>query len=570
MRLTASNILIIGSVLSLAGCTSPWTHREPDSELRKREEAVKDVFKSDERPRLIGEAAAIFGADTREYKGFGIVNGLMDTGGDVLPGSQRNFILKEMRSEGLDTPNQILATKSTAVARLTLFVGPDSTKGDSLDLNVEIASDCEATSLRNGWLMPSRLNDMQFLGGNVRSSDLKARAQGALVILPESFTKKPVDPKLAVILGGGKLVEARRFTIQIRDSLRHVTTSAAISRAINDRYSFYVGSERKGVATAKNDNIISLEMPTRYHWDVRHYADVILSIGFAEESEEVAARIATCRRLIQEPTTARQACLDLEAIGKLGIPVLEEGLNHSDQEIQFYAAYSLAYLNHPPAASVLANVARKVVELRPLCLVGLQLLDHYSAKDELEQLLQETEPELRYGALLALRRRDPRNAMTFGEPIGELAHVISIPSEKPLITVALQERPEIAIFGDSSLVQMNDFFEVNPRMTMRSEPDGQIRLVRFQPNDEDLTALVAPDVISVIDGIRTIGGTYNDLVVWLDEASRRQWIAAPISMNPRPAAGRVYDRNASTKAALAELSQDTSNENEKKAWWHFK
>lgn len=570
MRLTASNILLIGGVLSLAGCTSPWTHREPDSELRKREEAVKDVFKSDERPRLIGEAAAIFGADTREYKGFGIVNGLMDTGGDVLPGSQRNFILREMRSEGLDTPNQILATKSTAVARLTLFVGPDSTKGDSLDLNVEIASDCEATSLRNGWLMPSRLNDLQFLGGNVRSSDLKARAQGALVILPESFTKKPVDAKRAVILGGGKLVEARRFTIQIRDSLRHVTTSAAISRAINDRFSFFVGSERKGVATAKNDNIISLEMPTRYHWDVPHYANVILSIGFAEESEEVAARIATYRRLIQEPITARQACLNLEAIGKLGIPALEEGLNHSDQEIQFYAAYSLAYLNHPPAAPVLANLARNVVEFRPLCLVGLQLLDHYSAKDELEQLLQETEPELRYGALLALRRRDPRNAMTFGEPIGELAHVISIPSEKPLITVALQERPEIAIFGDSSLVQMNDFFEVNPRMTMRSEPDGQIRLVRFQPNEEDLTALVAPDVISVINGIRTIGGTYNDLVVWLDEASRRQWIAAPISMNPRPEAGRVYDPNASTKAALAELGQDTSNENDKKAWWHFK
>ncbi len=572
MRLFTCKMLIIG-FLWTAGCSAPWTQKEPDSELQRRRESIQEVLRSDQRPHLIGDAAVIVGTDTREYEGFGIVNGLMDTGGDVRPGSQRAFILNEMRTEGVDTPNKVLNSKSTAMARLKVFIGPDVAKGDSIDLLVEVAEDCEATSLRNGWLMPARIHEMQFLGGSVHQSDLKARGQGSLVFLPESVTKKELNPRSAIVLGGAKVLEARRFTIRIRDSLRHVTTSAAISRAINDRYSFYDGAERKGVATAKNDNVIQLDIPNRHRWDVQHYTDSILAIGFVEEPDERAARIAKCRRLLTEPTAARQACLELEVIGKEGIPALEEALKNTNPEIQFYAAYSLAYLDHPPAVRVLGDLARSVSEFRPLCLTGLQLLNHYSAKDELEQLLHESEPELRYGALLSLRRRDAQDTLIQSIQVGDLTRVVTVPSDKPLITVALQERPEIVIFGDSSRVQMKDFFEVNPRLTMRSEQDGQIRIVRFQPLDEDLTAIVSPDVFSVIEGFRAIGGTYNDIVCWLDEASRQSWVAAPIAMNPRPMAGRVYHRDTASKALAqhsdtTDIAQDATSD--KKSWWRRK
>lgn len=578
MRLVTSYVLIVSSFL-IYGCSVPWTQKEPDSELHKRSEAVREVLQGDDRPRLIGEAAVIVGTDIREYEGFGIVNGLMDTGGDVRPGSQRNYILGEMRHEDVPNPNKVLGLKSTALARLQLFVGPECVKGEALDLRVEIADQCEATSLRNGWLMPSRINEMQFLGGSVKKSALKAKGQGSLLILPASVTKSEANPRSAVILGGAKLIEARLFTIRIRDSLRHVTTTASIGRAINDRYSFYDGAERKGVATAKNDNMIQLEIPGRYRWDIQHYTDSILAISFTEQSADLEARIDKCRRLLKEPTTARQACLELEAMGKSGIPLLEEGLNSNDSEIQFYAAYSLAYLNHPPAVPMLGKLARTVSEFRPLCLTGLQIHSHYSAKDELELLLQESEAELRYGALLSLRRRDSHDAFAQGTPVGDgtnlITYLVSIPSDKPLVTVSLQERPEIAIFGDNCAVQLRDFYEVNPRLTMRSEPDGQIRLVRFQRADEDLTAIVAPDVLSVIEGFRTIGGTYNDIVNWLDEASRQGWLSAPIVMNPRPMAGRVYHRDVASKSAanskiVGDLSQKSSDLDEKKHWWSRK
>ena len=579
MRLLTSTCLIIGSIF-ITGCMSSWTQKEPETELHRRSEAVKELLQSEERPRLIGEAAAIFGTDLREYEGFGIINGLMDTGGNVLPGSRREFILKEMRAEGVDTPNKILGQKSTALARLRVFVGPECIKGESIDLFAEIAEDCEASSLRNGWLMPSRINEMQFLGGAVKKSDLKARAQGALVILPESVTKKPADPRTAVVLGGAKLIESRRFSLRIRDSLRHVTTTAAISRAINDRYSFYEGAERKGVAVAKNDSLIQLEVPSRFRWDIQHYTDSILTIAFTEESNELAERITKCRRLLDEPTTARRASLELESMGKQGISTLEEGLKNTNPETQFYAAYSLAYLNHPPAAAVLANLARTTPEFVPQCLTGLQVLNHYSAKEALEQLLQDDNPELRYGALLALRRRDSHDAFTQGTLIGDsknpLTHFVSIPSDKPLIAVSLQERPEITIFGENVGVMMSDFFEVNSRLTMRGDPDGKIRITRFQPSNEDLNSIVASDVLSVIEGFRAIGASYNDLVVWLDEASRQGWVAAPIAMNPRPNnKGRALDRDATSKAdekskSTIDISQKSTSDAEKKSWWSLK
>ncbi len=573
MRLFTRSILIVG-YLGMAGCSAPWTQKEPDSELQRRRDAIQEVLQSEEKPRLISEAAAIGGTDLREYEGFGIVNGLMDTGGDVRPGSQRKFILQEMRTEGVDSPNLVLGSKSTALAQLRVFVGPECAKGENVDVLVEVADHCEATSLRNGWLMPSRVLEMQFLGGSVKQSDLKARAQGSLVVLPASVTKKELNNRSAVVLGGARVLESRSFFIRIRDTLKHVTTSAAMSRAINDHYSFYDGAERKGVATAKNDKVIQLEVPARHRWDIQHYTDSILAIGFIEEPDERRARLAKCRSLMAEPTAARQACLELESVGKEGIPALEEAMQSGNPEIQFYAAYSLSYLDHPPAVPVLIELAKKVPEFRPLCLTGLQLHKHHSAKDALEQLLQEDEPELRYGALLALRRRDPQDAMAQGTRIGDLVHVIQVPSEKSLVTVSLQERPEIAVFGDNCGVQM-PFFEVNARLTMRGEPDGKIRLVRFQPSDEDLTAIVSPDVLSVVEGFRTIGATYNDIVVWLDEASRQNWISAPVAMNPRPTAGRVYYRNAESKAraelaASGDVSQSQPERSDKKSWWRLK
>jgi len=560
-------------VVCVSGCTAPWTQKPPKSELEKRTESVQEVLQGENRPRLVSDAASLLWMDVHEYEGFGLVNGLVESGGDVKPSQQREYILKELRANDVDRPNDVLASTSTALIRMKTYANPGVARGETSDVLIELSDQCEATSLRNGWLMPSRIMEMQFLGSQTRTSDVKARATGPLLILPASITKEDsMNLTRAVVLGGAKMVESRKFGLRLKETVRHATTSAAISRAINDRYFFREGSERKGVADSKNDSLIMLDVPGKYRWDVQHYTDVLLALVFLEDNQERESRIQSCGKRMNEPTIARQACLELESMGKDAIPVLEKGLKSRDQELRFYSAYSLAYLDQPSAAPVLAELAKSIPEFRPLCLVGLQVLDHFSAKDQLEMLLQDAEPETRYGAVIALQNRNSRDAIVRGQEVGDILSVVSIPSSIPLVAVSLEKRPEIAIFGESPAVKMPGYFEVNPRLTMRREDNGQIHIVRFQKGDEDLVARTAPDCMSVFEGIRAVGGTYNDVVVWLAEAERQNWIEVPIKFNPRPTAGRTYYRNkagSSSDSHKGDFVVNESKDESKRKWWFW-
>ncbi len=569
------------AAICLAGCSAPWTSKEPESELEKRSQAVKEVMESKDRPFIVGDAAEVLWTETREYEGFGIVNGLLDTGGDVKPSGQRDYILREMRSDGVDNPNNVLKLPTTALARLAVVVGPEHTKGDNLDVIVEVSDECDATSLINGWLMPSQIREMALLGGSVKQSELKARAQGPLVIVPGSMCDGRPDLKAGVVLGGANLIEGRQFAIRIKESVRHVTTSAGMSRAINDRYWYYKGSERRGVATAKNDQIILLDVPERYRWDVAHFADAVMSTGFAETSDQRLARLEKCRKRIKEPTAVRLACLQLESVGDEAIPILSEGLKSDLEDVKYHTAYSLAYLNHPPAVPVLVELAKSNPKFRAGCLIGLQLNSHYTAKEALIDFLQAEEPDLRNGALWALRRRDRKDSIAQGYSVGKLVHVVNIPSPSPLVAVSLEERPEIAIFGGNCSITMDDFYEVNPRFTIRKQPDGRLKLVRFQPKDEDLSAVASPDLISLIEAFEKIGASYNDLVWWLDEASQRGWLSSPIVMNARPKGSppafevllsrRSNGSKPSNKGSAEDIGGSVEEISDaKKSWWPWK
>jgi flagellar basal body P-ring protein FlgI len=555
--------------------------KEPLSDLEKKGKSVQEIMESKDRPKIVGDAAEVLWTDVREYEGYGVVNGLADTGGDVKPSPQRDYILAEMRADGVDNPNHILKQTTTALASLAIIVSPEHTKGQKMDVIVTMSDQSEGSSLRNGWLMPSQLREMVFLD-KLRESDLKAKAQGAVVIPPSSYTGVSVESKAGIILGGANLIESRRFAIRIKDNLRHVSTAAEMSRAINDRYWFYDGSDRRGVASAKNDTMIFFDTPPRFRWDMAHYADVVMSVGFSESPLQRKERMEKCRVRLQEPTAALLACAQLESIGEEAIPALESGLSHESEEVRFHSAYALAHLNAPSAIPVLAALTKSSEKYRGLCLIGLQIHEHFSAKDTLVELLQDEIPSVRNGALWALRRRDARDTLTQGFEVGELTHFVAIPSRHPMIAVSLEERPEIAVFGSDTAISMKGFFEINPRMTIRSREDGRLQLVRFQPRDEDLSAVSEPELTSLIEAFHSVGATYNDLVVWLDEASRQGWLKAPIHLNPRPrnptaaihvltkklkaADGSLSKSEKPTSEIAAETTEDSKSENR---WWPF-
>ena len=90
------------------------------------------------------------------------------------------------------------------MAKLRVYANPCDIKGEVLDMDVEVSTECTATDLTDGIVLESRLREMAVLGGAMRSSDDKAIGSGEVVILPTSYTKKPDrTPTVGVVIGGG-------------------------------------------------------------------------------------------------------------------------------------------------------------------------------------------------------------------------------------------------------------------------------------------------------------------------------------------------------------------------------
>ncbi len=526
-------------VTLILGCAAPWTSKEPKlTEVEKKGRAVREIFNSEDRPRLIHEICGQWGVFSRKYESFGLVTQLQNTGGDVRPSPQRDYILKEMRANDAPNPNAALASKQTAVVLVQTIASPATQRNQRVDAVVSISKECEATSLQNGYLLEARLHEHQEAGGALLGGHEKARVSGPILHMPRGFVpkgeprKEKVDTTRGIVLSGARLLDTRMIGLKINSDFAHAMTSVALEKAINEHFFFFDGRDRRGVAKAKDDGFVELNLPTRYRQDPYHFLDAVLHLGFREKPDERTARLELAKRSLQEPTTARRAALQLETMGRDGTTALQSALSHSNPEIRFYAAYSLAYMDDPLAVPALESLARDYRAFRKLSLVGLSLIEHYDAREAIERLLQFPEPEVRYGAVDALKQRADQSEIAFSK-LGDVANLVEVPSEIPMVAVSLQYHPEVAIFGNNPPIYLADFLEVSPRLVMRLDSLGGIRVSRFS-RDGDRVNVVTPDLKSVLDAIREVGGTYNDMVQFIDTASEKGILPYPVEWNPRP------------------------------------
>ncbi len=142
-----------------------------------------------------------------------------------------------------------------------------------------------------------------------------------------------------------------------------------------------------------------------------------------------------------------------------------------------------------------------------------------------------------------LKQRADQSEIAFSK-LGDVANLVEIPSEIPLVAVSLQYHPEVAIFGNNPPIYLADFLEVSPRLVMRLDSLGGIRVSRFS-RDGDRVNVVTPDLKSVLDAIREVGGTYNDMVQFIDTAKRER--NPPLSRRMEPRRKRDLFMNAMPK-----------------------
>jgi len=565
--LRASALIGTIGLASIAGCSSWINRKEKDNHFVKETKRIQELMVDPDRPRLIGEVANSLGMSPVPYDSYAIAASLPGTGGIVRPGVQRDWMLDEMRIRDIENPEAFLDDPSTALVKLRVIASPCNPKGEILDVQVEASAECLASNLSEGFVLESRLAEIAVIKGELRSSEPKAIASGEVIILPTSFTQQSeLTPLQGIVIGGARLKQDQPIGLRIEPEFRHVIVTKAIEKAINSRYFYKDSSKQKLVAEGTSDWYVALSAIPKYKHDPAHFMSIIKCTGFGETTDEQQERLLGCRKLLADPVTCRRAAAELEAIGtEAAKQTLISGLSSTDKEVRFYSAYSLAYLDNKESVTVLTELAQTTPAARALCLTGLVVNEDSSAREALEQLLQDPEPDLRFGAFNAIRSRNPNDMSVKGETIGKNFQFVQVPSSTPLLAISLQKQKEVILFGNNISISLFAPLSPTQLLTLTPIPGDQIKLSKRQGNGETHHVVVANDIVSLLRGFGMLRTNYNDVVHTMDKLAMIQALATPVVMNP------MHNKEVKSVESEKEIQVENASlkytESRKASWW---
>ncbi|MCA9140388.1 MAG: flagellar basal body P-ring protein FlgI, partial [Planctomycetales bacterium] len=513
---------------------------------KSEDSSVAKLLEAPETPELIREAAAPRGLNPIQITGVGLLNSLSGTGGPADPSPYRDQLIEEMRRNDVKSPNEILEDDTNAIVRIHGTVPAGAKRGDLIDLNIDSPAGSNASDLHGGWLLDARLRLQQVIQGRVRKGDVMAMGTGP--ILTRASFESTADERMktqGVILGGGTVQKTRNMGLVLRPELKHVKVSSDIAAAINRRFFFFDGTTRRGVAKAIEDDYIELELHPRYEGSLGRYIAVVRAIAIDPRTATAQSRLQKLSTMLQDPTTAADAALQLEALGESAIPTLVAATKSDNPELRFYAAESLAYLDRIEAVEPLEDAIANESAFRYPAFAALKGLEHPVVLQTLVRLLDQPSIETRYGAFVAIRKRNDSAAAITPEPIGNALKYYEVPSvAPPTIVLSTRDEAEVVVIGAASPIRISGAILGPNALIVKSEPTdaGKIRISRFEVGKDDRRSIVPATVAGMIDGITAVGGDYADIVAVLRQAKSKQYIQDQLAIDPLPKALRTYYR----------------------------
>lgn len=559
-RRTLICLSLIASCLS-SGCATSWFRPNTATQVESKRDKIRKRLESENRPKSVIEIGGARQLSYGSLENIALVSHLPGTGGKVDPSPQRERMLDTMRRHDVRDTNSYLDSNETAMVAVVAAIPPAVRKGDRLNVAVKLSAHAQATDLAQGWLRETSLVETGVLGGRVRESFDRAKAEGSLVTLAQYTGSQDPQAKLeAVVVGGARLLKERDLGIGLSPEFADALTMAAVVPAINHRFTHFDGTKQTGIATPISDDYIEIKIPPRYSLDPYHLMNVVLRIRFNESESQQAQRIQALTQQIQEAATVRQACWELEALGESSKDILASQINSPDPTIQFCCARSLAYLADERAAAVLAELAISQPELREGCLNALASLDSYRSDEALRSLINQDNPEVRYGAVRALRHRNPRDPLISSPQTFRVGSLLEIPTSGPdMVAISLTSIPEVVFFGRVPQVKLSAFHNVNPNLLLKSSGPNQITVSHFAADQEDRIVECDSDLRSVLEAIAKVGGGYGDWVRLVRESQEMGMISIPVAMNPVPGADLQETGNQQDGAQGEEATSETSS-----------
>ncbi len=556
----------LSAVLLLGGC-SVWNPLSVRSQSPDPEEAPESST------RLVGDLAVPFGLHPIAVEAIGFVTGLKGTGSDPQPSPERSVVMREMQRRGIEAPNALLASPNTSLVKVRGFLRPGIQEDDPFDLEVRVTNRSETTSLRGGRLWTAELNQLALMADNrIHRGHALAVGNGAIMVdpAPQGEDSKVLQCR-GRILGGGVARQSRPLMLVLKPEHQSVRNSARVQEVINRRFHCFDRGKKVGVAKAKTDEVIELVMHPRYFDNVDRYLRVIRSLPLRETERERSQRLVVLGKQLRDPISSSRAALQLEAIGRPGVEVLQKGLKSNDPEVRFYSAESLAYLDESGVAEYLAAAAANEPAFRVFALAALSAMEDYDSQDQLRNLLNSPSAETRYGAFRALTVRRASDPVVRGENMMDKFTLHVLPtSGVPMVHVARSKRPEIVLFGKDQMFDLPLCVEAGNEIIIKSTPDGRVVLSKYTVGEPDQRRTVSPRVEEVVRAIVDLKGTYPDVVQALQEAKASGALVSRLEVDALPEAGRTYDRvvkseddsgepHLQANSPLPDLFSDSSN-----------
>ncbi len=538
-----------------SGCNLPI----PFTDDKQLEDIIPGGGDDEKKRHRVDELTIPVGLNFMKVESVALVTNLEGTGSEPPTGLQRNLLTDDMKTHKVENTNELLASPNTSLVLVRSYLPPGVQKGDPIDLEVLTPSHSKTSSLRSGWLLKTRMREVTLINNSIHSAHVSALAEGP--VLTQSLFKGASDPTFetrGIILGRGESRYSRPLGLAVRADFKSVKTSTRIAGAINQRFHKFGTSKRVGIANPTRDNFIELELVNAYRRNVPRFLNVIQSINVGESQAERIDRLQVLGVKLLEPTSARGAALELEAIGKESVSILMTGLQSSDPEVRFYSAESLAYMDIQEAAAPLGDIAETHIEFRWYALNALSAMADISALDALSALLDSGSAETRYGAFRALYERSPDSPYIRGEIMSDFKFY-SIPAKsRPMVHLSMSRRPEVVIFGNDIRIQPKDFLYASKQIMITPIASGQLRVSRFQPGKQDLFVTCDSGVASLVKAIAAVGGGYSDIVQCMNNAKSAGAINAEVFVGARPRPAWSYDRERSADDATAEFTDGLS------------
>ena len=532
----------------------------------------------DKTDRAIADIAEVRDLGRMTVEGVGLVVGLSGTGSDPRPSSYREKLKTEMkRNPDLD-PERILGDPlkriSMVLVRATITAGLDP--DDEMNVQVLLPPGSETTSLEGGYLMETWLHKIGIASGNQLEGQKWVLAHGPIITGNDA---DPGDPKVGRVLGGGRIKATIPHVMIIGEKYRSGMVAKQLEDLINARFQYRDGRFKKGVATAKTDNTLVLNVPGRYHHNQLRYFQVLQQLRLKTAPAFTERHLEQWRADLLDPKTAGAAAIMLEGIGANAGPALIEGLASENPQVRFFAAEALAYLDNNAGTEELARAVIEHEEFRTVALAALAAMDSAAGRVRLRALMDHPEPSIRYGAFNALRaaaptdpalgrvrvagyfreRREPEPdaAMAYhldgqpkedrgAEPLGpDPFELYVVRSEGPrMIHISRARRREIVLFGPGhELIPPVVLGGVGPMLVNAGGDDDQLEISRIELTGAPPQVVrTSMDLVEVIRCLSGMGATYPQVLSILEGAAGQANLEAAMMVDAGAVDLAAYDR----------------------------